>query len=288
MLFTPLWKVNRCPPHHKIPRSETPNRHGVRGQQDDAQIAMSAMTLRTQISQNRCTGPSWNKRQAKSRAKRLLRQLGKVFSFDTKSNENEKDAKRTKDIVRQMVGISMIAAAQAEIRNVETANEEDAKIFGSDMLQAFRMLDIYDTSYFDSLFTKFKNWFTSEQESTAGREIFKSAMSTAACGGIFSETFSTDCTAVLSTVASIASAKLGLGTPSTYRVRALVEFIQTYLDNLQDSVKRFDQDKAGKVYDIVNTATAQVQCVLQLFGAYYDFKSPVTMKSPDGKEQHIK
>eukprot|EP00946_MAST-07B_sp_MAST-7B-sp1_P004505 g4505.t1 len=228
------------------------------------------------------------RRRHKSRSKRLLRALSNVFSFDAKFNENAKDARRIKDIVRQMAGISMIAAAQTEIGRMNAASEDDAKELGMDMLQAFKMLDIYDTSYFDSLFRKFKNWFTSEQESTAGREIFKGAMGAAACGvAAFSKTFSPECTNVLSTVASIAGAKLGLGTPSTYRVKALVEFVQTYLTNLQDAVQRFDKVN-DKIYEIVNTATAQVQCVLQLFGAYYDFKSPVTMRSPDGIEHTYK
>ena len=40
-----------------------------------------------------------------------------------------------------------------------------------DMLQA-QNADIYDTSYFDSLFRKFKNWFTANKNPQLAAAIF--------------------------------------------------------------------------------------------------------------------
>ena len=217
------------------------------------------------------------------------------FSLGGRQRENEKDVDRIKEIVRQIAGLSMLSAAQAEAQKAEdegllAALDEESSTqtklrFDYDMLQAWKMLDIYDTSYKDSLWTKLKNRMQSKTESSLGRQLFKTATDTAACAiGVYTQTGVSDCTEVLSTVASYVSAKLGFGNPATYRIRSMVAFVTTYLDTLKDLVNQLAaRGDASAVRSVVDTATSQVQCVLQLFSAYFDFKSPVTIEV-DGKQ----
>jgi hypothetical protein len=303
----------RWHPNEDVTRMEfVPTRHGVLGKQavtkslklrhpTDLECAVHKLMLKDDATLE--NGPARNVQHAEKVALHKIVPRKGLLNLDVRHQENSKDIKRIKDVVRQLVGVSMLAAAQAAVdkanSEIEDESEQDADIdsenreLEADMLQAFKMLDIYDSGFLDSAFTKFKNWFSSEQESSAGREIFKGGMGVVQCAiAAFSASVSDECAAVLSTMASVGAAKIGLGTASTYRIRALVDFVNTYQTTLEKVVLRLDgearsgstNEASREVHALIDTATAQVQCVLNLFGVYFDFKSPVTVTSPDGEK----
>ena len=205
----------------------------------------------------------------------------KRFSFDVRYQENSKDIGQIKNVVRQLVGLRMLSSAQLQAEQMEKEeeelSEEMVESINANLLQAWKMMDVFDTSYKDSQFYKFKNNFNSFAHSSVGRGLYKGAMEAATCAitAFGQKNVDPQCFEVLSTIAQAIAARMGMGAPSTYRIRSLVDFVSSYLNTLTRLVEEMEGgDEKMKSIPIVETAMSQVQCVLTLFGTYFDHKSP--------------
>ena len=205
----------------------------------------------------------------------------KRFSFDVRYQENSKDIGQIKNVVRQLVGLRMLSSAQLQAEQMEKEEEELSEqmveSINANLLQAWKMMDVFDHSFKDSQFTKFKNNFNSFAHSSVGRGLYKGAMEAATCAitAFGQKNVDPQCFEVLSTIARAIAARMGMGSPSTYRIRALVDFVSSYLNTLTRLVEEMEGgDDKMKSIPIVETAMSQVQCVLTLFGTYFDHKSP--------------
>lgn len=205
----------------------------------------------------------------------------KRFSFDVRYEENSQDIEQIKKIVRQLVGLQMLSSAQLQAERMEKEeeelSEEMVESINANLLQAWKMMDVFDHSFKDSQFNKFKNNFNSFAHSSVGRGLYKGAMEAATCAitAFGQKNVDPQCFEVLSTIARTIAARMGMGSPSTYRIRALVDFVSSYLTTLTRLVEEMEGgDDKMKSIPIVETAMSQVQCVLTLFGAYFDHKSP--------------
>ena len=89
----------------------------------------------------------------------------KRFSFDVRYQENSKDIGQIKNVVRQLVGLRMLSSAQLQAEQMEKEEEELSEqmveSINANLLQAWKMMDVFDSSYKDSQFYKFKNNFNS-------------------------------------------------------------------------------------------------------------------------------
>ena len=205
----------------------------------------------------------------------------KRFSFDVRYQENSKDIGQIKNVVRQLVGLRMLSSAQLQAEQMEKEEEELSEqmveSINANLLQAWKMMDVFDSSYKDSQFYKFKNNFNSFAHSSVGRGLYKGAMEAATCAitAFGQKNVDPQCFEVLSTIAQAIAARMGMGAPSTYRIRSLVDFVSSYLNTLTRLVEEMEGgDEKMKSIPIVETAMSQVQCVLTLFGTYFDHKSP--------------
>ena len=203
------------------------------------------------------------------------------FSFDVRYQENSKDIGQIKNVVRQLVGLRMLSTAQMQAEQMEKEeeelSEEMVESINANLLQAWKMMDVFDHSYKDSQFFKFKNKFNSFAHSSVGRGLYNGAMEAATCAitAFGQKNVDPQCFEVLSTIAQAIASRMGMGSPSTYRIRALVDFVSSYLNTLTRLVEEMTGgDEKMKTIPIVETAMSQVQCVLTLFGTYFDHKSP--------------
>jgi hypothetical protein len=138
-------------------------------------------------------------------------------------------------------------------------------------LEAFRILNPHDHKVSDTTFTKLGKSFARKLETSEAELGIKFAVNLFTCiGAVYSSGAKDSCIQLLTDTARFLSVKFrDKPSPSTYRVRAQMLYVNELLEQVSHLITMIEKSKIAPP-PIVQTSLAQVVCIMTLVSEYFN------------------